>query len=87
MHDLNIKGGTIVDGSGDAKRTGDVAVADGIIVEVGKVTAEARQTIDADGLLVTPGWVDIHTHYDGQVTWDPLLTPSFWQGVTTAVAK
>ena len=85
MHDLVIKGGTIVDGSGEAKRTGDVAVADGVIVEVGKVTAEARQTIDADGLLVTPGWVDIHTHYDGQVTWDPLLTPSFWQGVTTAV--
>ncbi|MCX8230898.1 MAG: amidohydrolase family protein, partial [Alphaproteobacteria bacterium] len=85
MHDLVIKGGTIVDGSGNAKRTGDVAVADGIIVEVGKVSADARQTIDADGLLVTPGWVDIHTHYDGQVTWDPLLTPSFWQGVTTAV--
>ena len=80
MHDLVIKGGTIVDGVGTAKHTSDVAVADGVIVEVGKITSDARQTIDADGLLVTPGWVDIHTHYDGQVTWDPLLTPSFWQG-------
>jgi N-acyl-D-amino-acid deacylase len=85
MHDLVIKGGTIVDGVGTAKHTGDVAVTDGVIAEVGKITTSARQTIDADGLLVTPGWVDIHTHYDGQVTWDPLLTPSFWQGVTTVV--
>ncbi|MBM3504644.1 MAG: amidohydrolase family protein [Alphaproteobacteria bacterium] len=85
MFDLLIKGGTIVDGSGAAKRTGDVAVRDGMIVEVGRVSGMARETIDADGLIVTPGWVDIHTHYDGQVTWDPLLTPSLWHGVTTLV--
>ncbi|NQV80583.1 MAG: amidohydrolase family protein [Alphaproteobacteria bacterium] len=85
MYDLIIKGGSIVDGTGAPQKTGDVAVTDGLIVEVGAVSGTAKQTIDADGLLVTPGWVDIHTHYDGQVTWDPLLTPSFWQGVTTAV--
>ncbi|MDA0367165.1 MAG: amidohydrolase family protein [Proteobacteria bacterium] len=85
MYDLIIKGGSIVDGTGAPQQTGDVAVTDGLIVEVGALSGDAKQTIDADGLLVTPGWVDIHTHYDGQVTWDPLLTPSFWQGVTTAV--
>ncbi len=85
MFDLLIKGGTLIDGTGAPARIADVAVADGTIVEVGKVDGAARDTIDADGLMVTPGWVDIHTHYDGQVTWDPLLTPSFWQGVTTAV--
>lgn len=85
MHDLIIKGGTIVDGTGSARFTGDIAIKDGVITEVGQLSGSARETINADGLLVTPGWVDIHTHYDGQATWDPLLTPSGWNGVTTAV--
>jgi N-acyl-D-amino-acid deacylase len=85
MHDLVIRSGTIVDGTGAPPFEGDVAVSDGHIVDVGAVDGPARRTIDADGLLVTPGFVDIHTHYDGQATWDPLLTPSCWQGVTTVV--
>ena len=85
MHDLLIRAGTIVDGSGNAAFTGDVAVQNGRIVAVGRVGGPARRTLDADGLLVTPGFVDVHTHYDGQATWDPLLTPSCWHGVTTAV--
>ncbi len=86
MHDLVIRGGTVVDGTGAPSRTADVAVDDGIITEVGDLeSAAARRTIDADGLLVTPGVVDVHTHYDGQATWDPLLTPSSWHGVTTIV--
>ena len=63
----------------------DVAVDDGVIVAVGAVDARGRRTIDADGLLVTPGFVDVHTHFDGQATWDPHLTPSCWHGVTTAI--
>jgi len=85
MFDRIVKGGTIVDGTGAPAFTGDIAIADGRIVEIGKITGAARETVDADGLLVTPGWIDIHTHYDGQVTWDPLLTPSFWHGVTSVV--
>lgn len=85
MHDLVIRGGTVVDGTGAARRTADVAVRDGIVVEIGKVSGPARREIAADGLLVAPGWVDIHTHYDGQATWDPWMTPSSWHGVTTAV--
>jgi N-acyl-D-aspartate/D-glutamate deacylase len=85
VHDLIIRGGTLVDGTGSAARTADVAVDDGRITEVGHVGAASRQEIDADGLLVTPGWVDIHTHYDGQATWDPVLAPSSWHGVTTLV--
>jgi N-acyl-D-amino-acid deacylase len=85
MHDLVIKGGTVVDGTGAAGVTADLAITDGIVTEVGSVDGPARRTVDADGLLVTPGFVDIHTHYDGQVTWDPLLTPTCWQGVTTLV--
>lgn len=84
-YDLIIRGGTVVDGSGAAARTADVAVNDGVIVEVGRVDGTARRTIDADGLTVTPGFVDVHTHFDGQATWDPHLTPSCWHGVTTAV--
>jgi N-acyl-D-aspartate/D-glutamate deacylase len=85
MYDLLIKAGTIVDGSGNAAFTGDVAIEDGRIVEVGRVAGPARRTLDAHGLVVAPGFVDIHTHYDGQATWDPYLTPSCWHGVTTAV--
>src|ERR1700690_3288373 len=85
MHELIVRGGTLVDGTGSAARTADVAVDDGRITEVGIVGGSATRTIDADGLLVTPGWVDIHSHYDGQVTWDSQLAPSFWHGVTTVL--
>ncbi|MEN8182938.1 MAG: amidohydrolase family protein [Myxococcota bacterium] len=85
MHDLVIRGGTLIDGSGAPARTGDLAIDGTTIREVGGKAGPARREIDADGLLVTPGWVDIHTHYDGQVTWDPYLTPSSWHGVTTLV--
>jgi len=88
MHDLIIRGGTLVDGTGAPARKADIAI-DGdqisAVVEAGGDLGEGRRTIDATGLLVTPGWVDIHTHYDGQVTWDPHLTPSGWNGVTTVV--
>ena len=85
MHDLIIKGGTVVDGTGALPMTADVAIRAGQIVEVGHITSAASHTIHADGLLVTPGWVDIHTHYDGQASWDPQMSPSSWHGVTTAV--
>ncbi len=85
MHDLIIKGGTVVDGTGSPKYIGDIAIDDGKITAVGEISGDGQEVLDADGLLVTPGWVDIHTHYDGQATWDPLLSPSCWHGVTTAV--
>jgi N-acyl-D-amino-acid deacylase len=85
VHDLVIRGGTVVDGTGSPARSADVAIENGVIVEVGKVEGRGSREIDADGALVTPGFVDIHTHYDGQITWDPLLTPSCWHGVTTIV--
>jgi len=88
MYDLIIRGGTLVDGTGAPARRADVAIqGDQVkaIAEPGQTLGEASRTIDAEGLLVTPGWVDIHTHYDGQVTWDPHLTPSGWNGVTTIV--
>lgn len=85
MFDLLIRNGTVVDGTGAPKRQADVAITGDRIVAVGTDLGVARREIDADGLLVAPGWVDIHTHYDGQVTWDPYLTPSGWNGVTTVV--
>src|SRR5881227_942779 len=85
MHDIVIRGGSIIDGSGAPAFTGDVAIADGRIVGVGGKQGPAKRDIDADGLLVTPGWVDAHTHYDGQAMWDPLLAPSCWHGVTTVL--
>ena len=85
MHDLVIRGGHVVDGTGAAPYRADVAVDDGQITEVGRARPGGPGGIDADGLLVTPGFVDLHTHYDGQATWDPLLTPSCWHGVTTVV--
>jgi len=89
MTDLVISNATLVDGSGEPQRMSDIAINNGKITEVGPAgsisTTSSRRTIDADGLVVTPGFVDVHTHYDAQVSWDPLLTPSSWHGVTTAV--
>lgn len=88
MYDLRITGGTVVDGTGAAPYRADVAVKDGVIAAVGEdaAAAGAAETIDADGRLVTPGFVDVHSHYDGQVTWDTGLDPSASHGVTTVVA-
>jgi len=85
QYDLIIRGGSVIDGTGAEARTADVAVSDGTIVDVGEVSGGATQEIDADGALVIPGIVDIHTHYDGQATWDQRLQPSSWHGVTTVV--
>jgi len=85
MYDLIIRGGTIVDGSGEEKFTGDIAIQGDKIAAVGTIAESGHQEIDAQGLMVTPGWVDVHTHYDGQATWDPILAPSSWHGVTTVV--
>jgi len=85
MYDLLIRGGNVVDGTGAASRQADVAITKGRVAAVGQCTGAAKREINADGLLVAPGFVDIHTHYDGQATWDPYLTPSSWHGVTTAV--
>jgi N-acyl-D-aspartate/D-glutamate deacylase len=84
-YDLIIRNGTIVDGLGSEPFVGDVAVADGVIVAVGTVDGDAKREIDATGLLVTPGFVDLHTHYDGQAIWSDRMTPSSAHGVTTAV--
>ena len=85
MHDLVIRNGNIADGKGGDVHEGDLAIDEGRVTAVGKVASRGREEIDARGKLVTPGFVDIHTHYDGQATWDPLLTPTSWHGVTTAV--
>ncbi|NNE75405.1 MAG: amidohydrolase family protein [Acidimicrobiales bacterium] len=85
MHDLVIRGGTVVDGTGAPPRTADVAIDGTQIVEVGAVGTRGKQEIDADGAIVAPGWVDVHTHYDGQATWDPDMQPSVDHGVTTVI--
>ena len=83
--DITIKGGVIVDGTGADRYQADVAIKDGVIVKVGRCDGPTKRTIDAKGALVTPGWVDIHTHYDGQISWDEEMAPSCYHGVTTAV--
>ncbi|NKB42001.1 MAG: amidohydrolase family protein [Ilumatobacter sp.] len=86
VYDIVIKNGNLIDGTGAEAVDGDLAIRDGVIAEVGgTITAAAHRTIDADGAIVTPGWVDVHTHYDAQASWDPYLTPSSWHGVTSAV--
>ncbi|MEM9466722.1 MAG: amidohydrolase family protein [Actinomycetota bacterium] len=84
-HDLIIRGGTVIDGTGGPRRTADVAVRDGRISEVGRVEGSGTREIDADGAVVAPGFVDVHTHYDGQATWEATMQPSSWHGVTTVV--
>ena len=84
-YDLIIRNGTIVDGTGAPRFTGDIGIKDGLIAAVGTVQGDAAQEIDAGGKVVAPGWVDVHTHYDGQATWDQEMAPSSWHGVTTVV--
>ena len=87
MYDIIIRGGAIVDGSGKPSRIGDIALKDGKIAEIGaSISGQARETIDAAGALVTPGFIDVHSHYDGQLMWDDKLDSSFSNGVTTVIA-
>ncbi len=85
QHDMVIRSGSVIDGTGQEAFTADVAIKDGLVVEVGKVSGVGRREVDADGALVTPGFVDIHTHYDGQATWSNRMSPSSHHGVTTVV--
>jgi N-acyl-D-aspartate/D-glutamate deacylase len=85
IHDIVIRGGTVIDGSGSTAREADVAISNGRIIEIGRVVARGAEEIDARERIVTPGFVDIHTHYDGQVTWENRLAPSSGHGVTTVV--
>ena len=85
MHDLVIRNASLIDGTGAEPRVADVAVIGEKIAEVGRCIGPGKREIKADGLILTPGWVDIHTHYDGQATWDPYMSPSANHGVTTAI--
>ncbi|MDE0363955.1 MAG: amidohydrolase family protein [Gammaproteobacteria bacterium] len=84
-HELVIRNGRIIDGTGAEARAGDLAIDDGIISALGKVEGSGKREIDADGLAVTPGFIDLHTHLDAQIGWDPEMTPISWHGVTTAL--
>src|SRR5258708_34027360 len=86
MHDLVVRNGTVVDGTGAARRQVDVAINEGLITALEPKAGRARREVNAEGLLVTPGWVDIHTHYDGQATGDPAMTPSSGHGGTTTIS-
>ena len=85
MHDIAIRNGRIIDGTGAPEFQGDIAIDGAVITSVNGGVGKARREIDAEGKLVVPGWIDIHTHFDAQVSWDPYLTPSCWNGVTTIV--
>ena len=85
MYDIIIRNGSLVDGTGAEPVRGDLAIRDGVIVAMGEVEGDATRTIDAEGMMVTPGFVDIHTHLDAQIGWDPDMTPVSWHGVTTAL--
>ena len=84
-HDLIIKNGNIIDGTGSAAYSGDVSIKDGVITEIGEINGDAAEIIDAEGMTVSPGFIDIHTHLDAQIGWDPEMTPICWHGVTTAL--
>src|SRR6202011_2000340 len=84
-HDLLIKNGTVIDGTGAPRQQADVAVKDGKIAEIGRIKDGAAKVIDAEGCIVAPGFIDPHTHYDAQICWDPAISPSSWQGVTSRV--
>ena len=81
-----IRGGRIIDGTGLAAYSADIAIQGGRIAAMGRLSGDAKRTVDADGCIITPGFIDVHTHYDVQLDWDPLATPSSWHGVTTALA-
>src|SRR5678815_2862751 len=85
MLDLLLRGASIVDGSGAAAFPADVGVSNGVITEVGRIRSPAKESLDLGGLHLMPGIVDVHTHYDAQITWDPTLSPSVSLGVTTAI--
>src|SRR5262245_27643467 len=84
-HDIVIRGGKIVDGTGSEPFSGDVGIKDGTIAEIGSIASSGAKEIAADGLIVSPGFIDLHTHLDAQIGWDPDLTPVSWHGVTTAL--
>src|SRR5262245_36750633 len=85
MLDVVIRGADVVDGTGAARRRADVGITDAVIVDIGRIGDAAHRTIDADGLVLTPGFVDVHTHFDAQVFWDPYLTPSCFHGMTSII--
>ena len=85
MLDLKIIGGTIVDGGGGPRFRGDIGIKDGRIAAIGNIAEEATETLEAAGRIVAPGFVDVHTHYDAQIFWDPYLTISGWHGITSVV--